>query len=109
MSRQCAIRFVGGIWHNRVELVELRPVLKVPVPLDLSKAMLLGPTGWSIEYYSLTKFYTEYRTLYYQYVHGSLIKDGVAVPCTYLESFTPWNLDKRKINRQLARAMHEHD
>ena len=73
------IRFVGGCWHN--SLLEMRTL-----PAIMS-------TADGVHVYHLVEFYTRARTVYWQYVHKSMIGDGVVSIATCREAFPRWDLD----------------
>lgn len=97
-----AIRFVGGPWHNRVEYVELAP----QVDLVSKDGVAAGVTKYfQTARYHLAEYQTKAGTHYYQYVHGSLIKDHTAAKCTYRERMRPWKINRRELEDRLRRAM----
>ncbi len=96
------IRFCGGPWHNRIEYVQLSPRVAIrrpdPIPCGIT-------TLYKYDLYHLAEFHTYgYRTVYYQYVHSSLVRDGYADQSTYWERLPRWKLDRRKLERKLRRC-----
>lgn len=109
MSKQTNIRFVGGPWHNRIHYCELRPTLTLLTPTESCFSQYcLKFVKRREDVYRLVSFMTGFGTIYWQYLHSSLIQDGID-PSSYRERFPKWSLDKRKIDRRLARAIHEND
>jgi hypothetical protein len=63
---EAGIRFVGGPWHNRI----------VPVKLVQNQTMLhvreFDSVHATCHTYHLYEFFTEHRTVYWQFIHGSI-------------------------------------
>lgn len=102
------IRFVGGPWHNRFEDIDLRPVVVVRQALPsttLSYGGVFAAAKIKEDAYYLARYQTHRRTLYYQYVHSTLVRNGKAYDCTFKERLPAWNIDRRKFEARLRRAM----
>lgn len=96
-----SIRFVGGPWHNRIELVELIPRIIVQGPISV-------PSGQQRrDYYSLAEYQTGGGSVYWQYVHTSLISPNgkYAATCTCRERFKKWRVSRRELEQRLSQAM----
>lgn len=106
-ERHSAIRFVGGPWHNRIEAVPLRSVLKVTEPCEY--ALAHHPAAAIIEpshphhSYRLCQFFTGAEdengtlTVYEQYVHESIPAD----------SSEPYREHFQALPRSLVRAFEQ--
>lgn len=96
------IRFVGGPWHNRVEDIQLTPAVilraKQGVPCGIE-------THYKDELYQLAQFQTKFKTVYYQYVHTSLIRGSGVAECCYRERFRRFKLDRLECQERLRRAL----
>ena len=77
------IRFVGGCWHNcLLSLSTLAPILS---------------SADGVHTYHLVEFYTQHRTVYYQYVHSSLISGSIVHEETCRERFPYFTLDPKRV------------
>lgn len=54
-------------------------------------------TADGVHVYHLAEFYTKFRTVYYQYVHESLIRGGKISPDTCEERFPFWSPDLAQV------------
>ena len=84
------IRFVGGPWHNLI------PVVEFPVT-NLFTADYL-------ERYVLCEFRTRWDTVYYQYVHSSLITGRHIHRRACMERLPVWRIDRRQLDSRIRRA-----
>lgn len=87
------IRFVGGLWHNRLVICLLLPSVTIGYRPGEEQA---NPR------YSLAKYRTKAGTPYYQYVHSSLIENGQAAECTWRERFPKWKISRHEMKRLRA-------
>jgi hypothetical protein len=93
-ERWSLIRFVGGPKHNSMLGVQLHPRIEfMAVPAIspmLDKPEFVTMPTFRKEEYTLLRFRTEYGTLYEQYVHESLLKDGELLePLVYRDADLP--------------------
>ncbi len=87
MRTPIRIRFVGGPWHNLIPVVEsVFPTLY---------------TADGANCYRLCECYTGLGTVYYQYVHSSLIVGGHVARRACNEQLATWPISKRKLNTRL--------
>lgn len=103
-----SVRFVGGPWHNRIEEVELIPrivVQQVQPKTTLSTAGCFAAANIKRDNYYLAKYFTDWGTHYYQYVHSTLVKGTKALSGTHLERFPMWKIDRRQLEARIRRAM----
>jgi hypothetical protein len=96
------IRFCGGPWHNRIEDIQLTQAVilraKQGVPCGIQ-------TIYNDELYQLAQFHTPFKTIYYQYVHSSLIRGTGVAECCYRERLRPFKISRRECQERLRRAM----
>lgn len=108
MPATSRIRFVGGLWHNRIENVELLPriVIQRALPkVSLSYAGCFAAAKLAQDTYYLAQYHTRWGTRYYQYVHSSLLHGNKADYSTYTEHFARFRLSRRAIEKRLREAM----
>jgi hypothetical protein len=102
------IRFVGGPWHNRLEDIELSPVVLVRRALPqttLSYGGCFAAAKLKEDEYLLASYETKFGTSYYQYVHSSLVRGGYADRSTYSERLPVWRIDRRQLEARLRRTV----
>lgn len=82
------VRFVGGPWHN------LMPLLQEIGPF--------AGTADGQHRYQLAQFETVKGTLYYQYIHMSLIQGDAVKASVCREYFPRFSINVRQLERRLA-------
>ena len=109
MSKQTKIECSHSSPTARIHYCEWRPTLTLLTPTEsYFSQYVVKFVKRREDVYRLVSFMTGFGTIYWQYLHSRLIQDGID-PSSYKERFPKWSLDKRKIDRRLARAIHEHD
>lgn len=83
------VRFVGGPWHNL--LPEITTLTSVAITAD-------GQHRYHLAEYETPDF----GTIYYQYIHFSLINNGRVKASTCLERLPCFIIDSRQLERKLA-------
>lgn len=105
---QSSIRFVGGPWHNQIRDVELCPEIMLRRPSESPLTTTLSYAGCFTKVqedrYFLANYVTCLGTHYYQYIHQSLLRDGVADVTTYRERLPRWTISTRQLDLRLRRA-----
>ncbi len=82
------IRFVGGPWHNLIPLLERLEVRFY--------------TADGEHCYHLAEFVSPGETVYYQYIHSSLISEGGVSARVCKEYFPRFSINVRQLELRLA-------
>jgi hypothetical protein len=95
--KRAKIRFVGGPWDNELRECELHACYYVAIAPKLlaiwDTTDLMEAPSIRKESYYLCRFYTEYKTLFLQYVHESMMRGGEPARKTYTEDFPEMEFD----------------
>lgn len=82
------VRFVGGPWHNLMPLLDMTPPFYF--------------TADGQHRYHLAQFETGWGTLYYQYVHFSLVSGRSVDSRVCGEWFPKFQINVKQLERRLA-------
>ena len=96
------IRFVGGPFHNELRVIpENRRVVFYPLPQAVEFGFSILDGGFQMSSYCRRSFFTEFGTHFEQMIDASLDSPDGPLPCTYSESFPPFEVCEKEMLRCL--------